>query len=291
MKKKKNLCGESFLNISKMAFEKVPDHRSDPSIKLSDALMSGLAVFKLKMPSLLKFEEFKAEKNQLQNIKNIFSIKNIPSDTQLRDIIDPIPYHELFRPFKNICRVLQNEKAINSFKFNIPGAGELYLSSNDGTGFFSSTKIKCQHCLVKKYKNKDEEDKLLYHHQMLGSAIVHPDKKTVIPFAPEPIMSQDGQAKNDCERNSAKRLFYRMKDDHPGLPFCILGDSLFATVPNFKIIRSHGWHAILGVKPGSHKTLFKQITEKEWELKKVVVIDEIGVSAQGTHLDTSLIFI
>lgn len=276
MKKKKNLCGESFLKISKKSFQIVPDTRKSSSISLVDALMSGLAVFKLKMPSLLKFEEFKAEDHHLQNIKNIFSISNVPSDTQLREILDPVPYYELFQPFKDIFRVVQGEKALNQFKYQIPGNEDVYLVSNDGTGFFSSSKIKCNHCLVKKVKNKDEEDELMYHHQMLGSAIVHPGKKTVIPFAPEPIMNSDGQAKNDCERNSAKRLFYRLKDDHPGLNFCILGDSLFTTVPNFNIIHSHKWQAILGIKPGSHKTIFDQFNERPEEMNSIVVIDEIG---------------
>ena len=276
MKKKKNLCGQSFLSISKLAFNKVPDKRLKPPITLSDALMSALAVFKLKMPSLLKFEEFKADKNQLQNIRNIFHAKNIPSDTQLREILDPVPYHELFRPFKSIFRVLQSEKALKQFKYKIPDSRDVYLTPADGTGFFSSTKIKCEHCLVKKQKNKDEEDELMFHHQMLGCAIVHPNKKTVLPFAPEPIMSQDGQAKNDCERVAAKRLFYRLKDEHPGLPFCILGDSLFATVPNFQLIRSHRWEGILGVKPGSHKTLFQQAIDPSNQLKKKIIIDEIG---------------
>jgi len=89
----------------------------------------------------------------------------------------------------------------------------------------------------------------------LRCAIVYPNKKTVLPFAPKPIMSQDGEEKNDCERVVAKRLFYRLKDEHPGLLFCILGDSLFATAPNFQLIQSHRWEGILEVKPRPYKTL------------------------------------
>ena len=46
-----------------------------------------------------------------------------------------------------------------------------------------------------------------YYHHMLGAAIVHPDIKEVIPLVPEPIFKQDGLAKNDCQRNAAKRFF------------------------------------------------------------------------------------
>ena len=38
-----------------------------------------------------------------------------------------------------------------------------------------------------------------YYHQMLSGVIVHPDKKEVIPIAPEPISKRDGTSKNDCE--------------------------------------------------------------------------------------------
>ena len=41
----------------------------------------------------------------------------------------------------------------------------------------------------------------------LEVAIVHPDQKAVIPLMPEPIVKQDGEKKNDCERNAAKRLY------------------------------------------------------------------------------------
>ena len=37
---------------------------------------------------------------------------------------------------------------------------------------------------------------------MLGAVIVHPDIKGVIPLMPEPIIKQDGESKNDCERNA-----------------------------------------------------------------------------------------
>lgn len=276
MKIKKNLCGKSLLSLAKNSFERLGDHRSSYEISLPDAFLSGLAVFKLKMPSLLKFEEFLEEENHERNLKNIFSIEDIPSDTQLRSILDKVPYHELFTVYKDIFRVLKNEKAIDKFKYDIPGEKPFYLVSSDGTGFFSSSKVRCDHCLVKKIKNKDEDDELMYHHQMLGSAIVHPQMKTVLPFAPEPIMAQDGLAKNDCERNSIKRFFYRLKDDHPGLRFCILADALHSTVDNFKLIKGMNWNAIIGVKPDSHKTLFKQMRERSDEIKEVTIVDEIG---------------
>ena len=46
---------------------------------------------------------------------------------------------------------------------------------------------------------------------MLGAAIIHPDFKEAIPLAPEFISKQDGETKNDCERNAAKRFFEKLR--------------------------------------------------------------------------------
>jgi len=78
----------------------------------------------------------------------------------------------------------------------------------DGTGYFSSKKIPCPSCLEKKNRKTGE---MTYHHQMLGVAIVHPEIKQVIPLAPEPIIKQDGENKNDCERNAGKRLLQKIR--------------------------------------------------------------------------------
>jgi hypothetical protein len=280
MKTKKNLSGDGMIVMVKKTFKKVPDHRSTSVIKLQDALMAGLAVFKLKMPSLLKFEKhWKKDDIQFESVKNIFLIDHIPSDTQLRDILDPIPYYELFKPFKKIFSQLESDKVINKFKYHIPEAGELLVAPIDGTGYFSSSSIKCNQCLVKSKpeENPDEEgEELLYHHQMLGAGIVHPDLPTVIPFAPEPIMNGDGQAKQDCELNASKRFYYRLKEEHPKHNFLIVADSLHSKVPTLELILGCKWHFLMGVKKGSHSTLFNELETRNNEVKTITKTEIIG---------------
>ena len=77
--------------------------------------------------------------------------------------------------------------------------GKYYLVSLDGTGYFSSKKVHCEACLQRKNKRTGE---ITYSHQMLGAAIVHPERKAVLPLAPEAIIKQDGEKKNDCERDA-----------------------------------------------------------------------------------------
>jgi hypothetical protein len=61
---------------------------------------------------------------------------------------------------------------------------------------------------------------------MLGAALIHPDKREVIPLMPEPIVKQDGTEKNDCERNAAKRFVTKFRQDHPHLKVIVTEDSL-----------------------------------------------------------------
>ncbi|MDQ5771073.1 ISNCY family transposase, partial [Thiothrix subterranea] len=44
-----------------------------------------------------------------------------------------------------------------------------------------------------------------YSHQVLTPILTAPDKPQVIPLPPEFISRQDGQTKQDCEINAAKR--------------------------------------------------------------------------------------
>ena len=63
-----------------------------------------------------------------------------------------------------------------------------YLLSIDGTGYFSSEQVHCDQCCEKHHR----DGRITYYHQMLGAVLVHPDQREVIPFAPEPILKQDG---------------------------------------------------------------------------------------------------
>ena len=96
---------------------------------------------------------------------------------------------------------------------------------------------------------------------MLGAALVHPDRKEVIPLAPEPIVKQDGQSKNDCERNAARRLLQRIREEHPHLKLIVVEDGLASNAPHIRDLLSLNMDFILGAKPGDHEYLFNRLIE------------------------------
>jgi hypothetical protein len=133
------------------------------------------------------------------------------------------------------------------------------LLALDGTEYFSSQTIHCASCLQKVHRN----GAITYVHQMLGAAIIHPDRREVIPWMPEPMVRDDGTAKNDCERNATKRLMAKLRQDHPHLQFIVTEDSLSSNAPHIETLHAHGLHYILGVKAGDHASLFQQVEPAE----------------------------
>jgi hypothetical protein len=128
-------------------FEKIPEFRTgDIEISIPDALMSAFAMFSLKDPSLLKFDERRKDEAECQNLKSIYGIQNIPSDSRMREICDEIDPKKYLSPiFKVLFRHLQRGKELEPMVF-YKGC---YLLNLDGTGFFSSKKISTPYCMEK----------------------------------------------------------------------------------------------------------------------------------------------
>jgi hypothetical protein len=98
---------------------------------------------------------------------------------------------------------------------------------------------------------------------MLGAALLHPDRREVIPLMPEPIGQHDGTGKNDGERHAAKRFVAKRRQDHPHLQCIVTEDSLSANAPHIETLQGHALHSILGVKEGDHAFLFRQVQVAE----------------------------
>jgi hypothetical protein len=175
---RKSLCADSLISTIYQHFQKIPDPRdlqNQSSISFTDVLMSGLAVFGLKFPSLLQYDQYRKVLDQ--NLLNLYHINRPPSDTYLRERLDELDPSFIRPAFKKIFAQLQRGKCLERFEF----LDEYYLVSLDGTGEFSSSEICCPQCCQKEHK----DGSITYYHQMLGACIVHPDQSNVIPLCPE----------------------------------------------------------------------------------------------------------
>jgi hypothetical protein len=251
-KLRQHLSADALFSKLRSGFADIADHRSgDVDISLSDALMSAFAMFSLKSPSLLAFDKERTE----DNLQRVYGIERVPCDTSMREILDLVKPQFLRPAFKQVFRQLQRGKALEEMVF-VEGH---YLLALDGTGYFSSQQIHCESCLEKHHRNGT----VTYSHQMLGAALIHPDKREVIPLMPEPIVKQDGASKNDCERNAAKRFLTKFRQDHPHLQVIVTEDSLSSNAPHIEMLHDHAVHYLLGVKEGDHAFLFQHVAQAE----------------------------
>ena len=238
---------------------KIPDPREfarNGTIALKDHLMSGLAVFGLKCQSLLEYDRKRSDIATEQNLRDLYHVDTPPCDTYLRERLDEVNPDSLRPAFKKLFASFQRGKGLEAYEY-IDGR---VLITIDGTGLFASSKVSCPHCCMKKHAN----DTKSYYHQMLGACVVHPARKNVIPLCPEVIVNQDGNAKNDCERNATKRFLENFRREHPFLRAIITADGLSSTAPNVRMIEDRGLWYILGAKPGDHQFLFEHLkTSKE----------------------------
>src|SRR6266508_3891787 len=80
---------EALMEMLSEEFAQVEDHRrANSSYGLADVLRSAFAMFSLKSPSLLAFKE--QTKQEEKNLKAIYRIQSVPSDTQMRTMLDPL---------------------------------------------------------------------------------------------------------------------------------------------------------------------------------------------------------
>ncbi|MEM0995220.1 MAG: hypothetical protein AAGI49_19470 [Bacteroidota bacterium] len=202
----KSLRIDPMLRFLRGKFSKIKDKRaSNSSVSQTDALLSGFAVFSMKDPSLLYFDNNRTERKE--NLKNVYHINQAPSDSGMRDILDKIPWQSINRIFKSVVARMRKANLWKDYEYY---RGYM-LCSIDGTQHYSSECVGCENCLTVTKSNGVKE----YRHALLSGAIVHPDKREVMPVIHKPIVQQDGQQKNDCERNASKRLLPRLRKLFP----------------------------------------------------------------------------
>ena len=266
---KKQLSAAGILRKLRSIFEKIPEAARDPrgvqaQISLPDCLMSALAVFGLKYPSLLQFDDSLGDEVTRHNLKKLYNIQDVPCDTSMRSRLDEVDPRALRPAFTSIFSYLQRGKVLEDYKV----LGKYLVFACDGTGMYSSKTVHCENCCEKHHK----DGSITYYHQMLGAVLVHPDQKEVFPLCPEPISKADGSTKNDCEQNAMKRFLADFQREHPHLEAIITEDALGAKGPYLRRILEIGAHFVVNVNPTGNPTLFEWL--KGVQLEKHTIKDK-----------------
>jgi hypothetical protein len=230
----------------------IPEHRTGRNIQytIKDAGLSAFSVFYLQSPSFLAHQRRMREQQAQDNAQSLFGVENIPSDEQIRNLLDPADPSFLGEPFWKIYDRVRASGYLDSYRH----VGGTFLCSMDGTRYFSSEKIHCDNCTVYEY-----DDRTDYAHMVVAAVLSAPGQPHVLALEPEFIVPQDGHDKQDCEQEAIKRWVKRNAKRFEPWEVTILADDLHSHQPLCALLLENKMHFIMVCKPESHETLYQEM--------------------------------
>lgn len=242
---------EKILDCIGSVFDNQYDGRNQKkcTYKLSDAGLGAFSVFYTQSASFLEHQRSLQRRKGKSNASNVFGLEKIPTDTHTRTLLDGVNAECLGVVYRHFINTLVDQEEL---KYQVGyEESQYYLLAMDGTEYFSSEKISCQHCT-----KTERNGKIRYSHSMIPPVLVHPEQQEVLSLEPEFIRPQDGDEKQDCESKAIKRW---LKDKSPNYNLdnvIVLCDDLHSHQPQCEAVLARGWDFIFVCKPDSHKTLY-----------------------------------
>ena len=241
------------ISLIKQSFGEFRDDRKGKNTQydMIDAGVGAFSVFFTQSPSFLSAQEDMKKANGRCNAESLFGMQQVPSDNQIRALLDPVAPSAVSPVFREIFEQLERSGVLKSFRSH---ANNL-LVILDGTQYFSSDKIHCDQCNSRELSN----GKTNYYHSVITPVIAQPGNDHVIPLAPEFMIPQDGKEKQDCEIEAAKRWVTENGDYLAKHGVTIMGDDLFSRQPFVKAVKDKKLGFILVCKPDSHVALYEMV--------------------------------
>lgn len=249
----RTLTFDGLIGLLHQQLELFPDHRTgtNTTYTIKDAGLGAFAVFFMQSPSFLAHQRQMFRAKGRSNAESFFGIRQIPSDNQIRNLLDPITPDYLFPLFGTIVEALEQSGQLDAFRF----LDDNLLISLDGTRYFSSQKISCQNCS----QSTTGDGVTSYYHDVIIPVLVAPGRKRVISLELEFIVPQDGHDKQDCEQTAAKRWIRRNAEHFAPGKATVLGDDLYCKQPFCELLLEKEFNFILVCKPDSHPALYEWI--------------------------------
>lgn len=254
---------------------RLPDSRkpnNNTKYSIADGGLSAFAVFFMQSGSFLAHQRLLEKKKGRSNARSLFQVDEIPSDPQIRNLLDPIASSNFHQDFWYLLDALREEQRLMQFRTEL----NTYAIAMDGVNFFSSEEISCPKCLKRQDRNGTEH----FYHSAITPVFVKPGQAQVLPLPPEFIVPQDGSEKQDCERVAAKRWLLQHRQHFEDYSVTYLGDDLYANQPLCQlIVETYRQFFIFVCKPQSHEGLYawldfldkndgvEKVTERHWNGK------------------------
>jgi hypothetical protein len=273
MRPLKSLTLETIVELLATTFGVLEDPRAADQLTypLHDTLMSGFALMFFQHPSLLQFQRAMQQKRRRCNLETIFGVHDLPSDTQMREILDGVEPEVLRALLPQMWEKVRRAGWGGRFTTILPSGqhqGTYYTVALDGSEYFHSTKIQCPHCL----RQPDAKGQVHYSHLVVSATLGRAGSHQVFPLDAEEVCNATLESHpQDCELTAGKRLIARLRREHPQMVLIVIGDDLYSHVPFVEQLQQLRLHSVLVAKPASHPTL----------LAAVAAVEAQGGSQQG----------
>ena len=242
------------LKQMEQVFATLPDARTggpNTRYEVAHAALGAFAVFFTQEPSFLAHQRaMKLTKGQ-SNAERLFALHALPSDNQIRNLLDPVGPQPLRPLYRHVVQALDGAGVLQSYRSH---ARQL-LVAFDGTQYFTSKKLHCPQCSQRVLSNGQTQ----YFHSVLTPVVVQPGNAHVLALEPEFIVPQDGHDKQDCEIAAAKRWLAQEGEFYARQGVTVLGDDLYSRQPFCQALLDHHLHLLLVCKPESHAHLYTTV--------------------------------
>jgi hypothetical protein len=228
-------------------------------------------------PSLAQYQRRMQISIGQNNLLRLFGVDKIPEETQFRRLLDDVEPELLLEGLHKCILYFQKTNYWKKFKFS----DGRYLVLIDATETHRSQKVHCKDCLI--YRHKD--GRVEYAHKALVATLVHPDLPFVLPLWCEEIRNGDGNTKQDCEFNAAKRLLPKLAKIYNHLDMIIVGDGLFSKTTMVNLCNSLNLNYIFVAKPKDHKAMMEDIEGLRKIKGSIKSFSQLGVKNTKEHYE------
>jgi len=241
------------LRVLRDQFSRLSDLRRGRNIQysMSDITLTAFSVFFFQSSSYLSHQRQMLEDEGDSSLLHLLGIDRIPGDGVVRDQLDYVSPRELRPSYEYLYAEMASMGLVEGFRTKL---GKMLLAL-DGTWTIRTEKKCCDQCLSKKLSS----GATLYYHSLITPCFVHPGRSEVLSLLPEPIVPQDGAAKQDCELNAAKRWLESHGAKYAPSEVAVLGDDLYAHQPFCEAVQAQQMDFIFVCKPESHQTLYEEV--------------------------------
>jgi hypothetical protein len=265
---RQKLSLQNLMSHFQQRWSTAPDVRkpgNNTHYRVADGVLAAFAVFFMQSSSFLAHQRLLQSKKGRSNARSLFQVDEIPSDPQIRNLLDPLSCEYFQEDFWFLLDELKAQQRLLQFRNDL----NTYAIALDGVSFFSSENISCAKCL----KREDRSGTEHFYHSAITPVFVKPTQAQVLPLPPEFIVPQDGSEKQDCERVAAKRWLAQHHGQFSDQTVTYLGDDLYANQPLCQLIaETYRQFFIFVCKPESHTSLYEWIDflEKSHSVENVI---------------------